>query len=186
MPIDYLSDDEEVHTLESFEPLESSDDQSYVPDPDGIIEKFQCPDCPKTFSKRSHLVSHKASHENLRVYQCPREGCNSAFNVSARLIRHMRNVHQAEEEEIADVKDLVKDLKPKKAPVVKETVPKGKVKCEICNKVLSNTRYLKEHMTLQHLKNSKYVCKEPGCRKRFKILSLLERHMRKHSGQGIN
>jgi hypothetical protein len=40
----------------------------------------------------------------------------------------MRNVHQAEEEEVVDVKDQVKDLKPKKPPIAKEKMPKGKVK----------------------------------------------------------
>lgn len=177
---------EEPDYEEYFNPPESDDnddDESYNPENDeDEAEAFECTQCPKTFKKRNHLVSHQASHENLRLYQCNRSGCNSAFNVAARLIRHLRNVHQAEDEEVAEAKDLTRDLKPQKIHKVKEKVPPGKVQCEICNKILSNTRYLKEHMTLQHLKTTKYVCKELGCKKRFKILSLLEKHMRKHSG----
>lgn len=175
-------DDEEDDIEEDYNPPES-DDESYNPEnEEETAEAFECTQCPKTFKKRNHLISHQASHENLRLYTCTRSGCNSAFNVAARLIRHLRNVHQAEDEEVADAKDIARDLKPQKIFKIKEKVPPGKVQCDICHKILSNARYLKEHMTLQHLKTTKYVCKELGCKKRFKILSLLEKHMKKHSG----
>lgn len=179
--------DVETETYEEYILPESSDeDQSYNTQPEYVdyTDNFHCPECNKTFKKRSHLTAHQSSHQNLRQFKCTRGNCNSAFNVSARLIRHLRNVHQADNEEIAHIKEKIKEQNSKKKQSVKENVPQGKVQCEVCNKVLSNTRYLKEHMVLQHLKNSKYICKEPGCKKRFKILSLLEKHMKKHTGQG--
>lgn len=183
-----LIDDTIEESLEQDYNPDSSDEDinpSSIQEPNETIrEQFQCSECEKTFTKRSHLTAHKSSHENLRQFKCAKESCNSAFNVAARLIRHLRNVHQADEEEIADVREQSKALKEKKPKATNDKVPKGKVQCEICKKVLSNARYLKEHMTLQHLKNSKYVCKEPGCRKRFKIWSLLERHIKKHRGDG--
>jgi uncharacterized Zn-finger protein len=181
----YISE-EEITAAEDYNiPESSDDDQSYINDPENEERAlpYQCNECSKTFAKKSHLASHQTSHENLRLFKCHREGCNSAFNVCTRLVRHLRNVHQANEEEITDIRERSKDMRQKKIKNPKEKVPKGKVQCEICLKVLSNTRYLKEHMTMQHLKNSKYVCNRPGCKKRFKIWSLLERHLRKHDGQ---
>lgn len=128
----YLSE-EEIQTIENFNPTESSEeDQSLLPEVQNeeILEKFQCIECEKVFSKKSHLVSHQSSHENLRQFKCFREGCNSSFNVASRLIRHLRNVHQADEDEIVEIKEQTKELKPKKVHSIKEKVPKGKVQCK--------------------------------------------------------
>lgn len=181
-------DEEDFHEDYAHpETTDDDEDQTYQPEEDENESKsefFRCATCEKSFAKRSQLIAHEHTHENLRIFECPRENCNSSFNVSARLIRHMKNVHAAEDEEIADVKEHAKSIRPPKMAAIKEKLPQGKVQCEICHKILSNTRYLKEHMALQHLKTTKYVCKERGCRKRFKIWSLLEKHMRKHNGIG--
>ncbi|KAG5676497.1 hypothetical protein PVAND_006328 [Polypedilum vanderplanki] len=160
-------------------------DQTDVNDPDyeAKFEKFQCEMCPKSYTRRPQLVAHMVTHRNHTVFHCPRSACNSAFNVSHRLIRHLRNVHNADEEEVEDTREKIKAMRPVHQPAVKVPVPEGKVQCEICFKILSNKRYLKEHMELQHLKTTKYKCTHPGCSKRFKIWSLYEMHMKKHSGQ---
>jgi uncharacterized Zn-finger protein len=177
-------DDQQQQHEDYTHPDTSEDDQPFNPEISAKVDFYRCATCDKSFAKRSQLVAHEHTHENLRIYECPRDGCRSAFNVIARLIRHMRNVHTAEDDEIGDVKEHAKSIRPAKKFEMKEKLPQGKVQCEICHKILSNARYLKEHMALQHLKTTKYVCKEKGCRKRFKILSLLEKHMRKHNGIG--
>ncbi|CAG9810183.1 unnamed protein product [Chironomus riparius] len=96
--------DDDFGQYEDINPPMSDDDESTTNDNDPDFEnssaRFECDECSKAFSKRSRLVAHKAEHRNERLYSCPRPGCNSAFNVPHRLTRHLRNVHDADEEEI--------------------------------------------------------------------------------------
>lgn len=148
--------------------------------------RFKCESCPKSFSKRSALSTHELSHLNLRDFTCPHTGCKSAFNVFYRLLRHMRNVHSIEEDEIEVFKEksrkklLEKSTMKIKPEAVSEKI---RVQCEICLKVLSNVKYLKEHMILQHLNNAPYVCDKKGCNKKFTDWSLMEKHQKKHEGK---
>jgi KRAB domain-containing zinc finger protein len=149
--------------------------------------RFNCPTCLKSFSKQSALSTHELSHLNLRNFECTRSGCKSAFNVLSRLIRHMRNVHSAEEDEIEIVKETSRKknlpLKlPSKEIQSKQTKEKTRVQCSICKKELSNVKYLKEHLTLQHFDNAPYVCDKKGCGKKFVDHSLYEKHAKKHDG----
>lgn len=108
---DYGHDDEEFDASGDYEdinpPMSDDDDEDGSnendPDFDGSGARFECDECSKAFAKRSRLVAHKAEHRNERLYTCPRTGCNSAFNVPHRLTRHLRNVHDADEEEINEV-----------------------------------------------------------------------------------
>jgi len=101
--------DDDIGQYEDINPPMSDDDESTTNDNDPDFEdssaRFECNECSKAFSKRSRLVAHKAEHRNERLYSCPRPGCNSAFNVPHRLTRHLRNVHDADEEEINEVRD---------------------------------------------------------------------------------
>jgi KRAB domain-containing zinc finger protein len=184
------SNDDHPH-LEEINMPESEDEDTKAnlsdpndPDYGAKFEKFRCEQCPKTFTRRPQLVAHQSTHRQHTIHACPRHGCNSSFAVSHRLIRHLRNVHDADEDEVDEMRDSIKALRPiKQGAAVKEPVPAGKVQCEVCHKVLANKRYLKEHLELQHLKTAKYACTHDGCKKRFKIWSLYEMHMKKHSGQ---
>lgn len=103
--------DDDFGQYEDINPPMSDDDESTTNDNDPDFEdssaRFECNECSKAFSKRSRLVAHKAEHRNERLYSCPRPGCNSAFNVPHRLTRHLRNVHDADEEEINEVSDAI-------------------------------------------------------------------------------
>lgn len=142
--------------------------------------RFPCPECDKTFCRRSAYKTHQASHRNLRSFICPRESCGSAFNVLPRLVRHMRNVHRddLEESEISELKVSA----PKRPAKAKSTNAPSRVQCKVCLKVLSNVKYLKEHMTLQHLKNAPHTCKVKGCGKKFTNWSLMVKHKKQHEG----
>lgn len=144
--------------------------------------RFKCTNCPKSFAKNSALRNHQMTHSNQRDFECSRPGCKSAFNVLCRLIRHLRNVHQADEDEIKTVRKVNVRLtpeKPKASPVLSESAT---VQCDVCLKVLSNVKYLKEHMMLQHLNNAPHSCDHKGCKKKFTNWSLLEKHKKKHEG----
>jgi hypothetical protein len=90
-------------------------------------------------------------------------------------------VHQATEDEIDALREKILSMRPQKVTKAAK-VPPGKVKCEFCQKILCNQKYLKEHIELQHTKKAKFVCKYGGCDKRFVLYTLYNQHMRHHTG----
>lgn len=204
--IETLMESDDERNWEQFETIANDDDDN--PDEDDAekfsIDKkeeeefndsryerreknlFNCKLCSKSFLKRSTLKIHEASHENRRDFTCTRDECSSAFNILPRLIRHLRNVHSADEDEIVAVRnDKQKELpakEPKPAPSSRAS-DQTRVQCEVCSKVVASVKYLREHMTLQHLGDAPYRCDKRGCGKKFIDWSLMQKHRRKHEGK---
>ena len=62
---------------------------------DAPIEKIQCKECNKKFSKKCLLVNHMvAIHNQNSKYKCIE--CGKSFGMNSLLIRHMKCVHQGE------------------------------------------------------------------------------------------
>ncbi|KAL1924082.1 uncharacterized protein VTP21DRAFT_7117 [Calcarisporiella thermophila] len=59
----------------------------------GSQNRYQCPYCPKRFSRPSSLKIHTYSHTGERPFVCSVEGCGRSFSVQSNLRRHMR-VHR--------------------------------------------------------------------------------------------
>ncbi|XP_006839906.1 PREDICTED: Krueppel-like factor 17 [Chrysochloris asiatica] len=57
-----------------------------------VLRPYIChfENCGKTYTKRSHLVSHQRKHTGERPYSCNWEGCHWTFARSDELGRHMR------------------------------------------------------------------------------------------------
>lgn len=147
--------------------------------------RFPCSDCSKSFSKNSAYLTHQLSHLNHRNFVCHRSQCTSAFNVISRLVRHLRTVHKATEEEIRSFRETNRKAPPikiKAASVSRRGTDETRVQCKVCMKVLANVNYLKEHMMLQHLNNAPYKCEYETCCKKFANWSLLQQHQKKHEG----
>ena len=144
--------------------------------------RFQCTDCPKSYSKNSAFLNHQLSHQDKRDFICNRPHCKSAFNVISRLNRHLRTVHDASEEEIDSYRQTKRKHSLDKSRKSRSGTEKTQMQCEICLKVLSNFQNLEEHMMLIHLNNAPYRCENKACGKRFAHFRLLKQHQKKHDG----
>ncbi|KAM4014918.1 zinc finger protein 574-like isoform 1-T2 [Anomaloglossus baeobatrachus] len=51
-----------------------------------LERRHKCPNCCKTFKKRSHLQNHMLTHTGERPYSCTE--CSKSFNSQANLLRH--------------------------------------------------------------------------------------------------
>lgn len=167
---------------QTFEQSSREDDDQVLREPSN---RFECGQCFKTFPKRSVLLIHEAAHNNLRNFPCPRTGCTSAFNIITRLMRHMRSVHKCNEDEISMLRHTHRNnpsVSKVKSPIVSRKTESPRVQCNICNKSLSNVKYLKEHIMLRHSKNAPYQCDVKSCGRKFIEWSLFERHQKSHEG----
>ncbi|CRL07559.1 CLUMA_CG020524, isoform A [Clunio marinus] len=166
---------QEYPSILSQKDLTKSSDHSEYLEESISSETFECSICGKVFHKRRTYEYHLKSHENLRNFKCPRDDCSSAFNWLSRLTRHLRCVHNAEENEIKTVQNANQIGKKKE-----NSLQTSRVQCGICEKTLSSVKYLKSHMMLQHLNNAPYSCEV--CQKKFIDWSLLEKHQKIHEG----
>ncbi|KAJ3854698.1 hypothetical protein EV368DRAFT_63060 [Lentinula lateritia] len=58
------------------------------------IRRFSCLYCDQKFGQRTALQVHTATkHTHDTPFKCPFDGCNIAYNDSARLHRHKKQVH---------------------------------------------------------------------------------------------
>ena len=114
-------------------------------------EGFQCPVCPKSFSRREHLKLHKMVHEPVDIkakqptnFTC--EFCMKAFNDQSNLKRHKKNTHFIvnDTRKMNNNDNLKEDMHKKTAndqkPSEKDFV------CEPCQKNFSSKKTLMQHL----------------------------------------
>ncbi|XP_058988188.1 uncharacterized protein LOC101890092 isoform X2 [Musca domestica] len=151
---------------------------------------YKCDLCSKVFTLYFRLQAHRRQHRfsMAQDYRCTYEKCLRSFATIERLQMHLDD-HKNEHSFKCNVGDCEKvynthyNLNQHKMSAHKCEKEKPVYACEKCGKTYENAIQLKAHRYI-HKDDSlwPYVCDEPGCKAKFKTLSLYRIHKRRHSG----
>ncbi|CAH0748573.1 unnamed protein product [Diatraea saccharalis] len=114
-------------------------------DKEKLVEKYQCPLCPKSFTKRS-LRQHLRLHTFERPFVCSKCGAN--FTTQSSLSNHFKNSHGTR---------LLKSNPPKKLVIPVQPSLKDDFRCNKCLKTFTNRSALSRHECEGRR------CPHPGC-----------------------
>lgn len=125
------------------------------------IDLYQCKLC-KTYVTTSvlSLIKHCQSHANQKTYCC--DICFKSFNQYVQLKNH--SVVHLKENQLTDLPNWAK---PKK--------------CDICQRVCSDSKSLKKHVQAVHSQLKPYICQI--CDYKSARKANLKQHMRQHTGE---
>lgn len=62
-----------------------------------IRSKHQCPDCPKSYTCKSHLTRHRKAHHDYEGWQHKCKVCAKSFPNKQKLSKHLTKIHGIEE-----------------------------------------------------------------------------------------
>ncbi|XP_066246590.1 zinc finger protein OZF-like [Euwallacea similis] len=139
--------------------------------------KFQCSECPTSFSGAQLLKSHiSAKHLKLKQYFC--DFCGKGFGTKSSLNLHLKT-HNDEKSYKCDQCDY----SGKTSGALRMHMSKhesGTYVCEYCSKIFKSFKNLRDHLSRVHSGDKKHSC--DICSKKFKLRYLLEHHKRTHTG----
>ncbi|XP_073832622.1 uncharacterized protein [Musca autumnalis] len=144
-------------------------------------DDFPCTQCSIRFATPSLLKEHRRIHKKVAPIQeiiC--EICQTAFESTRPLIRHIKTEHPKAERYSCDKCNESFILRSHLTKHLKQRHKKKQLFCEICERDFKYKSSLEKHMR-SHNGERPYLCQQ--CGKTFRSSSNLSEHMTRHAGQ---
>lgn len=154
------------------------------------LEQEQCQQCQKTFPSRTALKLHlKTEHPETLIHRC--ETCSATFKYSYLLRRHIKNIHEKEQQR-KEQQVKTKRYKCLKCPreyrsknhlerhTLAHLTPKKPrmYTCTLCGTKFTTRSHRSRHMRLVHWEKTRLKCSE--CNKEFETMEELNDHRQVH------
>ncbi|XP_058988186.1 zinc finger protein 729-like [Musca domestica] len=196
---DNSTSDNEINSIEDLHHRSDDDDEQSISnfssqseDAEEEVTKkpiLKCEICEKQFRFHHRLEAHRRKHEGLPGYPCTFENCQRAFNRLDHLRSHLNehngipNVFQCNIDDCLMEYKCLSGLNKHKRSVHKCGKELKKYPCDICGKVLTNPRSLNGHKFI-HVDKSEwpFVCDVKNCLRKFRLMSQLTIHKKRHAG----
>uniref|UniRef100_A0A1I8PZH5 Uncharacterized protein n=1 Tax=Stomoxys calcitrans TaxID=35570 RepID=A0A1I8PZH5_STOCA len=184
VPYEDISECESSTSEDSDAPYEEKTIKNKKKDP------LKCELCQQTFRYRHRLEAHlRKQHQGLQAYPCTFENCDRAYNRLGDFRNHINNHNGIPNVYKCDIDDCNMEytcfsgLNKHKRKYHKCGKELKKYPCEICGKILTNPRSLTGHRFI-HMDKSQwpFVCDEKDCNRRFRLMSQLVIHKKRHAG----
>ncbi|XP_034083812.1 uncharacterized protein zgc:66448 [Gymnodraco acuticeps] len=154
----------------------SSDNVQGKKESDGVINKFKCLECGRTFRHSSVLELHIRVHSKDRPYKC--RVCDKGFRFSSYLQQHLI-IHTGNKPYTCP--DCGKKFAFHQNMKTHQKLHQEKpFRCTSCRKGYSDKTQLQHHM-LSHNGDKPHKCNQ--CDKSFALAYLLRDHINTHTGQ---
>lgn len=158
----------------------SSLEEESASDGDADWDEFKCEVCDKVLKSDAALKKHKLNHARKRKFPCTI--CGKAFLFKNHQIRHERNLHGKDPDDIFQCTGCDKKFTREFELKAHFRTHSDNVtfECEFCNKVLDDESSLSDHIKL-HMSDRPHICET--CGKTFVRNSHLKKHLWTHSNE---
>ncbi|SCU97551.1 LAME_0F20054g1_1 [Lachancea meyersii CBS 8951] len=142
------------------------------------IKAFKCPQCDRSFARKSHLERHLVSHSEEKPFSC--SVCNKGFTTRQQLRRHEITHTKSFQCPYENCSESFYKHPQLRSHIL--SVHLQKLTCEHCGKKFQRPYRLRAHIDKHHNPDSvyKYQCTHSSCFEAFKTWTALQQHIKEH------
>lgn len=175
-----LNNDVVMNGIENLMPSYHKSLDGSIMNGESIMSDLQCPNCFKTFARKSYLRGHSCSKDlqiNNKALKC--KFCNKRYSHKINLRLHLKLHNNPKQFQCHVCLKYLSSSSSLKVHVKTHTSEKA-FKCEHCSLAFNQKVHLNDHILSHHTTMRPFNCQL--CNKTYVSKSVLKKHLKKHLG----